>query len=334
MKSRRSELVKLFRQMVVKPSKMTWPQLIRKADQSIGVLKSDDIHSILIALSKCLKVTHQHRRNLLSVYVPRVHPVVVAPLTYRLISRVLTDPSSDPKTRAGIFGLIPRVGIDWNRHLPVNMRDECVDSFSQKFQAQWCDVNGTIPPQSLGYCCDAAVYLNLKSSEFTHVVNEAILGQKFPTLAIVQCARYLSLNEDVPRNVWRELARQAISESNSFTPQNFIQLFQSFIRAKVSSYDLLIKMGRSIVDNTHMMRLSDCRELVECVVLLVEEKRLTEFDKFAQAIQRRAVVLCVTSAPHTHSRDMLKLSRSLQKLIPNAYFLPVFSPVEVSLLEP
>ena len=299
----RSKIVKLFRSLADGKSDR-WSDAIDEATNKIGIMTSQDCHSILISLNKAIKSNH------------RIHPVRVACLANHLTNQILKSPDSSLRTKAGTLGLLTRIGIDWKSHLPKDMRDPTILQFSESFKAIAPGIESEpIDVQSLGYLCDAAVYFDMYSPEFTHIIEQRVLKDysHFPVLAIVQIAQYLARYPSTRKDVWRNIVDRILFDADNFTPQNFDKVLSGLVRVEFTSSVLVERVAEILSKRTDQMRLSDCVSIANSVSLLSTDDM--DMKKFAKAIQRRSLVLLVTSPVRVSVGEIQKLSESMRRLM-------------------
>ena len=306
----RSRLVKLFRNLGDGKLK-NWNEAIQLADTEIGLVTPDDAHSILVALSKGMKL---HRDS--------IHPVRVAPIAISLIDRILKSSESSFRTKAGTFGLIGRLGIDWNAHIPAAQRETTIERFKESFKSE-CETHLSqdatpLDHQALGYCCESSIFFGLSSDELTKLVEDRLVAYHyaFPPLAIVQVAQYLSSHQSKNERVWKCIAERVITGVETFTPQNLEKILLALVNVGFTSSDLIDRVCRSLSNRSSMMRLSDCISTIDSVALLSSGSASNSglYD-FGKAIQRRIVVLVVTSSNRIHISDIHRISSGLGRLM-------------------
>lgn len=272
------------------------------------MITADDSHSILVSLAKGVKNPDV-----------KLHPVAVAPVASTLILKILRSPQAEFRTKAGTFGLIGRLGVDWTKHVPASKRGEMLNQFRVAFQ-QECE-SALIDPyavdtQSIGYCCESAMHLGLESEDFTKLVEERIVTDpsSFSALATVQISQYLS-TQPRHRAVWKQIADRVITDIDSFTPQNLERILNALTSVGFTSADLVERVSESLAHRTSMLRLSDCVSLLESVSLLSGSSSNSSLFPFARAIQRRMTVLIVTSQQRITSADVQRISSALMRLM-------------------
>ena len=302
----RSDLVRSFRALADgKPSSVSWSDLISSTQSQVGLVTADDSHSILIAIAKAIKDP-----------IRPIHPVRVAPLAVSLIDRILTSTGTPFRTKAGTFGLIGRLGIDWTSHLPDATREATLTRFVETFKSE-CEsgMGEPVDAQSLGFCCETANQLGLHSLELAGIVRHQLLAdsRSIPALAIVQMAQFLtSYQRD--RKAWRAITERVIGDTGSFTPQNIVMILDAMVQVGLTSHELIERVCHNIPARTSMMRISDCASILRSVALLGTAVDLTILGAFANALQRRLTVLVVTSPTRVAVDDIRQISSDLRSL--------------------
>jgi len=304
----RGELVRSFRALCDGKRGRQWNELVDTLKSEMGMITADDSHSILVSLAKGVKNPDV-----------KIHPVAVAPVASTLILKILRSPQAEFRTKAGTFGLIGRLGVDWTKHVPVTQREEMLHQFRVAFQ-QECESALTDPyavdTQSFGYCCESAMNLGLESKDFTKLVEERIVNDPFSVspLATVQISQYLSTQQP-NRTVWKQIADRVISDIDSFTPQNLEFILNALTRVGFTSADLVKRASESLACRTSMLRLSDCVSLLESVSLLSGASSNSSLFPFARAMQRRMTILIVTSHQRIRPADVQRISSALIRLM-------------------
>ena len=304
---RRTDLVKEFRALLEgKSRKTSWADLMDRTLADMGMITPNDSHSILVALSKALKPRQQ------------LHPVKAAPVALGLINRVLDSPEVAFRTKAGVFGLVNRLGIDWTRHLPEKSRDRAIDDLKHKF-VESCEssMDSFVDPQAIGYACEAAVEFSLVSPEFTQIVAENLRNHiwSYPPLAVVQVARYLDLANESAPSTWEALIERTMSDLSSLTPQNLACLLRS-TGHRISSLHDWEKICEYLSYHSGKMRLQDCLSFFECLSIgSPEVLRTDSAQRLVNSLQRRARVLIITSPVRVSFDDVLRICCSLEKLV-------------------
>jgi len=322
----RSRLVRAFR-AVGKPNKprslcIPIRDLIRETESQIGTIPIDDCHSILVAISKMLKepikssladfqIRSKHQRGELP------HPVVIAPLASQLIRRII---SSDApfRTIAGTFGLVNRLGIDWSHHLVADERKEFMAFIEAQFPIiieHHLQGNMNLDLTALGYCCEAALELNISSLDFQHFVESVVKDWSgmFPPLALVQIVRYLSLCSAVDESIIQRLLDQIALHPESFTAQNLVLVLRSMTATNTRDPNLLDSICLCLSGTVAKMRMSDCVSAVQSVAHLADND-MNHLPHLLRSIQRRCTVLTVTSTTPLPVSTAYTIMSSLNKL--------------------
>jgi hypothetical protein len=304
--NQRTSLVKAFRALADGKSKSTWGVVLTDAETQTGLIDPNDAHSILVSVAKSLKKP-----------VREVHPVRLAPLTISLVDRILTSSEASFRTKAGTFGLVGRAGIDWSKHVQASVRDEFFARLSSTFQSE-CEkhFSPSLDPQTIGYCCESALLLNLISPEFTQVVTECVKETPFiPPLALVQIAQYLervALND--PCDHWENIADRVISDIDSFSPQNLVSILQSIRSAGRLEPELVRRPAVHLAGKSGMLRLSDCVSLLESVSQTSDISDSPEVFNLVRSIRRRGTVLIITSPKRIPHTQLVRLSAAMSRL--------------------
>lgn len=288
--------------------------MIEKTQSEIGLIPAEDSHSILLSIARGLKSNHT-----------RVHPVTVAPLCLSLIKRVIFSDDSPFRTKAGVFGFVSRLGIDWTRHLSCNMRETVIMEFCDAFKAV-CESSASadVDSQALGFCAETAFLLGLECDELTAVLSEKMIQEalSMPPLALVQISKYLSFHEP-DLSVWESIAQRLERDIHSFSAQNLVSLLCSFQDSGVSCAHLIEKVCEFLPTSSATMGFNDCVSSLECISLadpysIPSEKVVT----FARSVQRRITILMVSSKSPVLSTQIARILESMKRLA-----LPPISPL-------
>ena len=316
--NRRSELVRDFRALVDGKSKLSWASVIGKAERNIGLLSADDSHSILVSIAKSLKAPKK-----------QVHPVKIAPLSLDLIKHIIHS-TAPFRTKANTFGFVSRLGIDWGRHLPSDHRDRVCSEFRDLFKVLCeAELSTLIDAQTIGYCAETALFLNVMSEEMTTIFERKILleSSTIPPLALVQISQYLSFAES-QRNVWRAIASRIARDISSFTAQNLVSLLMSFLTSGKTSSELIEKVCVALPAISNTMVVSDCALALECVSLLASDAVCAEkLLFFSKAMQRRLTLQIVSNPSAILPSDIARILVSMQRLEspPTSILMPLIS---------
>lgn len=312
--------MRAFRALADGESRNSFPDLLKRGMTEIGNTTPDDCHSILVSLSKTLKAHPQF-----------LHPVRVAPFALTLLDRIFSCSEASFRTKAGAFGLISRLGVDWNIHIPVEQRDRVTALLRERF-TRTCEnsMENSVDPQTLGYCCETALYFALSSEELTGIVCNKIADElwSFPPLAIVQVGKYLSAVSMKDSYIWEAICERVICDAKLFSPQNLVALLEPLLHHSKSRHDLVDRICSALVGRTSHLRLSDCLSILESFgdlrIDFFESKMVKElFD----ALQRRITVVVATSTKNVPLIDRTRISDSLRNLsIPHSHSLLGFIP--------
>jgi hypothetical protein len=267
--------------------------LFRSTRSEVGTLGVDDCHSILVSLSKLVK---QHRL---------MHPVRVAPLAADLVSRIIRS-DADSRTKAGTFGLVSRLGIDWRSHSPEG--GEFLENLTADFKTFMASAE-RIPPTSLGYCCEFAGFVGIHSPEFSEKVRKEFLecSRAYPVLATVQVAKYLA-GYDSEHMVlfWDSLGEHALIVSRDMTPQNAVDMLEILVSAPVrNKAQLVSKLSQQISPHSSYLRPHDCWRIAFAFQRLESELDVddTRIQRLSRTLLRRMLLLTATGAnPTIHWR--------------------------------
>ena len=303
---RRGELVREFRALVDGKSRDSWGAVISRACEQVGTVSPDDSHSILVSLAKGLKQNLSGKRA--------VHPVRAAPLALDLLKNIFESSETPFRTKAGAFGFVSRLGIDWSAHLPSRSRDQLMEALRARF-AKSCEtsLDSSLDPQTVGYSCEAAVFFALHAPEFTDIVSENIKnrGWSFPPLAIVQVSRNLAEVGFADPAVWEVLIERTVMSLPNFTPQN-LSSFLKAVPGETINNDSLERIYEHLSTQTGMMRLLDCISILESVARFrVNSEAMIDL---VFAIQRRAKLLIITSPSRLAISDFSRITCALSSL--------------------
>jgi hypothetical protein len=322
----RSRLVRAFRAIGKqnKPRSLRIPirELIRETETQIGTIPIDDCHSLLVAISK---MTKEPIKSSLKDFQTRSepqggelpHPVVIAPLASQLVRRII---SSDApfRTIAGTFGLVKRLGIDWSHHLVAKERKEFMAFVEAQFPLiieSHLQGHVSLDLAALGYCCEAALELNISSPDFQHYVESAVTywSGTFPPLALVQILRYLSLCSAVDESIIQRLLDQVALHPDTFTAQNLVLVLQSMTATNTRDLNLLDSICLRLSENVAKMRMSDCVSAVQSIAHLADND-MNHLPHLLRSIQRRCTLLTVTSTTPLPVSTAYTIMSSLNKL--------------------
>jgi len=324
----RSKLVRSFRALIPdgrrsriaikRERNISLSELAKEALDSLPTMTVDDCHSILVSISKILKTKNPEKLFLRS---QNIHPVHLAPLAQGLLMSVLSlERAVSFRTRAGVFGLIHRLGIDWDKHV-TGTQKERLRNHAREVLPVILEHHMTLPEKeyidatSLSYCCEAAVQLDLISKEFTKEVLKRFIADpcSFPPLATIQVAELISHDPDADEVFWDTMSERILANPGSFTVQNFVKMLQVLSSVEYRNTALLEVSCHSIRTNMSRMRLTDCISVSQSAAILADDNfsRETLYD-FIRAVQRRATILIVTS--HVSIPETLLLSSTFRKL--------------------
>ena len=301
----RTSLVKAFRALVDAKSKSSWNTVVLEAEKNVGMIDANDAHSILVAIAKALKSP-----------VREIHPVRVAQFTIRLVDRILKSPDASFRTKAGTFGLVGRVGIDWSKHVSDAVQSNFFNELAASFKNE-CETHLTssIDPQTIGYCCESAVLLNLFSDNLTSVVRDCLLSNPFiPALALVQFSHYLEhiCGED---DLWMNITERIMTDTESFTGQNLVAILASMRSNGFSNPDCIRNVCSHLKDKAGTLRFSDCVSLLESVSQSAGHvEDVADVYDLVRSIRRRATVLIITSPTRIPAHEIMRLSGALHAL--------------------
>lgn len=303
---RRSDLVREFRALVDGTSRESWGAVISRASEQVGTVSPDDSHSILVSLAKGLKQNVSGKRA--------VHPVRAAPLALDFLKNIFDSLETPFRTKAGAFGFVSRLGIDWSVHLPSSSRDQLMDDLRTRFSKS-CEtsLDSSLDPQTVGYSCEAAVFFSLHAPEFTDIVVDNIKnrGWSFPPLAIVQVSRYLAEVGFSNPAVWEVLIERTVISLSDFTAQN-LSSFLKAVPGETIQTDSLERIYEHLSTQTGMMRLSDCISILESVARFrVNSDAMIDL---VFAIQRRAKILIITSPSRLAISDFSRIASALSSM--------------------
>jgi hypothetical protein len=250
--------------------------------------------------------------------------VHLAPLAQEIVISLLSVKRAISfRTRAGVLGLIHRLGIDWHIHIPISDRDLLLslarDSLPRIIEDHLSlETRDTLDGTSLGYCCEAAVKLNVFSSEFIALIQEYFIEypHKSPPLAVSQIVDLLSRRPDsVDRVFWESLVNKILASPGEYTPQNWIQILEGTTRAGYYNGDLLERACIELKSRTIRMRLSDCSRACRAITSMLYQFSIDPeiLADFSRAVQRRATVLIVTSPTPVSISETLQLSSSFHR---------------------
>jgi hypothetical protein len=320
---RRTDIVREFRALLDGKSKNSWSNLIDKANVEMGMIDPNDSHTLLVTLAKCLK-GHSPSKN-----VP-VHPVKAAPLAIGLINRILDSADTAFRTKAGAFGLVNRLGIDWNKHLPEKNREHAFSDLKQKFMIA-CEtaMDSSADPQSIGYACESAMYFSIHSDELNEIVIQNFRNNvwSYPPLALVQVAAYFHYINMSATDVWETLIDRIVSDLKSFTPQNLTNLLQS-CGPRINALSDWERILGALASKSGTLRLRDCISVMESLALSGPDVITTEASRqIVDGIQRRAKILIVTSTVKVPVGDVLRIRSALERL--HEFTLPHYGNVPV-----
>ena len=306
---RRIDLVREFRALVDEKSKESWGAIISKASEQSGTVSPDDSHSILVSLAKGLKQNSSGKRA--------VHPVRAAPLALDLLGNILDSSAVPFRTKAGAFGLVSRLGIDFASHLPTNSRKKHLDDLRAKF-IKTCEdsLDSELDPQTVGFTCEAAGFFSLYAPELTEIVEENIRnrGGSFNALAVVQVSQYLSSVGFTDQDVWSILVERTVNDLGHFTPQNLASLLKVVPGEMMATNDM-DRVYEYLSMQTGKMRLSDCIAIMEYVAR--NRSFIEASDSAAHlmyALQRRAKIVILTSPVKLPVTDISRITGALSSL--------------------
>jgi hypothetical protein len=224
------------------------------------------------------------------------------------------------------FGFLPRLSIDWETHIPTDKRESVRSFYREMFKISCeADFASHVDSQTLGYCAETALFLDLRSDEFVNVLKEKILNeaQCMPALAIVQISRFLT-HEKVDRNIWKSVALRISSDMGSFTAQNLVSLLGSFVNSGVTNFELIEKVCMTLSESSSKMRISDCACALNSISLLVTKSVSShQLVKFSRSMQRRLSLLLVSSHSPDPPRQISLAIAALERLS-----LPLMSPLQ------
>jgi hypothetical protein len=241
--------------------------------------------------------------------------VKVAPFAVSLLERILDHPETEFRTKAGTFGFISRLGVDWNVHLPLETRSH-VTTFLKKRFMESCQsfLDVSIDPSTLGYCCDTAVHFGLQSDDFTAIAQSNVKDHlwSMQPLALVQTVQYLNsvCLEDAP--LWEQVADRLVSDVDVFSVQNIVAILPAVIHRTPDTWDMIESVSKSVQRRSSHLRIKDCAALLESLSRVPMEG--SQAIGLVRAIQRRLTVLIATSPVRIPASDLMRISTCMSTI--------------------